>query len=132
MPVRQPQTSRPSFDPKLPRANTTLAPPTAQRFSIFGTSNVINNLSEADLAKELGVPVRLIPASNCSAFREKIGLIDPALDRFVLVHGLCNDARTIALQATKTDLEKGSESDQVIFNFFQQFVPVIDQFNFCY
>ena len=121
MPVRQPQTSRPSFDPKLPRAETTTAPPTARRLSIFGTSNAINNLTEADLARDLGIPVRLIPAANCSAFREKISLIDPALDRFILVHGLCNDARTIALQATKTDLEKGAESDQVVINFYQQF-----------
>ena len=74
----------------------------------------MNNLSESDLSKDLGVPVRVIPAANCTTLREKIGQIDPVLDRFVLMHGLCNDARSIALQAAKTDLEKGAESDQVL------------------
>ena len=118
MPVRQQPATRPSLDQKLPRAETTTAPPTAQRFSVFGTSNIITNINEANLAKDLGVPVRLIPAANCSAFREKIGLVDPALDRFVLVHGLCNDAQAIALHATKTDLEKGAESDQVVIFYY--------------
>jgi hypothetical protein len=114
MPIRPQQPRQPSVDLKLPRAQSQVSPSTARRFTIFGTSNVMNNLSESDLSKDLGVPVRVIPAANCTALREKIGQIDPALDRFVLVHGLCNDARTIALQAAKTDLEKGAESDQVL------------------
>jgi hypothetical protein len=114
MPVRQPQPRQPSSDVKLPRALSSQAPSTARRLSIFGTSNIVDHLSEADMSKDLGVPVRLIPSSNCATFREKIGLVDPALDRFVLVHGLCNEARTIALHMNKTDLEKGAESDQVL------------------
>ena len=118
MPVRVQPPRQPSVDLKLPRAEGPVAPSTARRLTIFGTSNIVNNLIESDLSKDLGgVPVRLIPAPNCAALREKIGLIDPALDRFVLMHGLCNDARSIALQASKTDLEKGAESDQVIVGF---------------
>ena len=114
MPIRPQQPRQPSVDLKLPRTESRVAPPTARRFTIFGTSNIMNNLSESDLSKDLGVPVRVIPAANCTTLREKIGQIDPALDRFVLMHGLCNDARSIALQAAKTDLEKGAESDQVL------------------
>ena len=44
--------------------------------------------------------------------------MDPALDRFVLIHALCNDAREIAVSSdSKTDLEKGADSDSVASEF---------------
>lgn len=117
VPIRPQQPRRTAQNSQLPRAEGQTAPSTAKRISIFGNSNIINNLSEADLSKDLGIPVRLIPAANCSNFRDKIGMIDPALGRFVLVHGLCNDAKTIAIHSTKTDVEKGADSDQMAYDF---------------
>ena len=55
----------------LPKAASSHAPATARRLTIYGTSNVVNNLSEADLSKDLGVPVRLIPAMKLDAFQVK-------------------------------------------------------------
>ena len=51
--------------------------------------------------------------------QEKIELVDPALDRFVLVHGLGNDARNLANKmgadgkTPKKDLEKAQEADDI-------------------
>lgn len=54
MPVARHQFSRQqSNDQKLPRAVSSVAPPTAKRITIFGTSNVMNNLGEGDLEKDL-------------------------------------------------------------------------------
>ena len=64
--------------------------------------------------RDLGLSVQLIPTSNCLSLRENIGLVDPALDRFVLVHTLADDALAIAMQHGKTDLERGADSDQVM------------------
>lgn len=113
LPVRQPQSNRHAFDAGLPRASSSVPPASCRRLSIFGSANIVDNLSESDLESVLGVPVRLIPTSNCRTLREKIRLIDPALDRFVLMHGLCDEARDIATQPSKSDLLKGADSDQV-------------------
>ena len=53
----------------LPKARSEEAPASARRLTIFGTSNVVNNLGESDLSKELGVPVRIIPAMRLDVFQ---------------------------------------------------------------
>ena len=79
----------------LPRATTRTAPATAKQLTIFGTSNVVNNLNESELGDDLGVPVRIIPAMKLDVFKEKIAMVDPEKDRLILIHGLGNDARNI-------------------------------------
>ena len=79
----------------LPRATSRTAPATAKQLTIFGTSNVVNNLNESELGDDLGVPVRIIPAMKLDVFKEKIAMVDPEKDRLILIHGLGNDARNI-------------------------------------
>ena len=79
----------------LPRATSRTAPSTAKRLTIFGTSNVVNNLNETELGEDLGIPVRIIAAMKLDVFKEKIAMVDPEKDRLVLIHGLGNDARNI-------------------------------------
>ena len=106
----------------LPKAKSSTPPASARRLTIYGTSNVVNNLSESDLSKDLGVPVRLVPAMKLDAFQETIEMVDPELDRFVLIHGLGNDARNLANKKThdgkaKPDLEKAQEADDISSEF---------------
>lgn len=107
-PVHQHQASEKAQG--LPRATSTTAPLSAKRLTIFGTSNVVNNLNETELSEALNIPVRLIPAMKLEVFKEKIAMVDPLEDRLVLIHGLGNDARNIALHSTKTDVDKGEFS----------------------
>jgi hypothetical protein len=92
---------------------------TCRRLTIFGSSNIVNNLDETKIESDLGIPVRLIPASSCKVVREKIGLIDPALDRFILLHGLCDEPHDIASESSKSDVDKGADSDQAYFLKFK-------------
>lgn len=50
-------------------------------------------------------------------FKEKIAMVDPELDRIVLIHGLGNDARNLALRTNLSDVDKGAESDGVANQF---------------
>ena len=60
----------------LPKALRSSAPDTAIRLSVFGTSDIINNLDETDMSESLnGIPVRLIKAKNLTEFREKIDMV---------------------------------------------------------
>ena len=79
----------------LPRATSRSAPSTAKQLTIFGTSNVVNNLNETELGEDLSIPVRLIAAMKLGDFKEKIAMVDPEKDRLILIHGLGNDARNI-------------------------------------
>eukprot|EP00090_Calanus_glacialis_P045897 TRINITY_DN8771_c0_g1_i1.p1 TRINITY_DN8771_c0_g1~~TRINITY_DN8771_c0_g1_i1.p1 ORF type:complete len:1155 (-),score=284.07 TRINITY_DN8771_c0_g1_i1:295-3714(-) len=83
---------------------------------IFGTSNVVNHLDESKLASQLKIPVKCIPAMKLDVFQEKSILLNPSRDWLVLVHGLGNDARNIAL-TRKSDAEKASEADDIANEF---------------
>ena len=92
-----------------------------------GTSNVVNNLTESQLSESLNIPVRLIPAMKLEVFKEKIAMVDPLEDRLVLIHGLGNDARNIALKQNKTDVDKGAESDGLANEFAQVVLDLIER-----
>ena len=111
----------------LPRASNRTAPASAKRLTIFGTSNVVNNLSTEVLEQDLNIPVRLIPAMKLYDFKEKIGQVDPESDRLVLIHGLGNDARNIALNAKKSDVDKGAESDGLAAEFAEIIVDLVER-----
>jgi len=117
----------------LPKARSEEAPASARRLTIFGTSNVVNNLIESDLSKELGVPVRIIPAMRLDVFQEKIELVDPELDRFVLIHKLGNDARALANKTEpdgktpKKDVEKATEADQLASEFCEVVKDLVER-----
>jgi len=83
---------------------------------IFGTSNVVNHLDESKLSSLLKIPVKCVPAMKLDVFQEKSILLNPSRDWLVLVHGLGNDARSIAL-TKKSDAEKASEADDVANEF---------------
>lgn len=51
-------------------------------------------------------------ASSFKDFQDKLGKIDPDLDRYVLIHGLSCEVKKIATQDGKSDIQKGAESDQ--------------------
>ena len=69
----------------LPRSVNKTAPETAIRLCIFASSDIINNLDEADLSASLsGIPVRLISTRNLSEFREKIEMVGDLILRFKL------------------------------------------------
>jgi hypothetical protein len=112
---------------KLPRATSKTPPALAKRLIIFGTSNVVNNLTEADLSEELNIPVMVIPAMKLEDFRVNIGLVDPEKDRMVLIHGLGNDARNIALKTHKSDVDKGAESDGLANEFADVVIDLIER-----
>ena len=111
----------------LPRASSRTAPEAARRLTIFGTSNVVNNLSTEVLENDLNIPVRLIPAMKLDAFKEKIGQVDPEVDRMVLIHGLGNDARNIALKTSKSDVDKGAESDGLANEFADIILDLVER-----
>jgi len=83
---------------------------------VFGTSNVVNHLDENNLSSQLKIPVKCIPAMKLDVFQEKSILLNPSRDWLVLVHGLGNDARNIAL-TRKSDAEKASEADDIANEF---------------
>merc|ERR1711976_38340 len=111
----------------LPRASSRTSPEAARRLTIFGTSNVVNNLSTEVLESDLNIPVRLIPAMKLDAFKEKIGQVDPEVDRMVLIHGLGNDARNIALKTSKSDVDKGAESDGLANEFADIILDLVER-----
>ena len=60
----------------LPKTTEKVAPESATRLTIFGTSDVVNNLDEADMSDSLnGIPVRLIATKSLGDFREKIEMV---------------------------------------------------------
>ena len=60
----------------LPKALDRSAPQTAIRLTVFGTSDIVNNLDETDMSDSLnGIPVRIITTKNLSDFREKIEMV---------------------------------------------------------
>lgn len=83
---------------------------------IFGTSNVVNHLDESKLASQLKIPVKCFPAMKLDVFQKQSLLLNPSRDWLVLVHGLGNDARNIAM-TRKSDAEKASEADDVANEF---------------
>ena len=119
--------AKPFSNVNLPRATSRTAPTSANRLTIFGTSNVVNNLDESFVSDNLSIPVRLIPAMKLEVFKEKIGMVDPEKDRLVLVHGLGNDARNIALKEHKSDVDKGAESDNLAKEFSEIIIDLIER-----
>lgn len=87
-----------------------------QGLIVFGTSNVINNLEDSQLSRTIGIPVRSVGAMKLEAFHEKIGLLNPSHDWLVLIHGLGNDARSIALKH-KSDQDKALDADNTANEF---------------
>ena len=69
----------------MPRASSRTAPNSAKRLTVFGTSNVVNNLNEGELSEELSIPVRLIPAMKLEVFKDKICQVDPEHDRLGMI-----------------------------------------------
>ena len=124
---KQSPRSRGSRDRNLPRATSRSAPSTANRLTVFGTSNVVNNLSESQLSEALFIPVRLISAMKLKEFKEKISLVEPEFDRIILIHGLGNDARNIAVYSNKSDVDKGAESDDVAHDFADTILDLIER-----
>ena len=60
----------------MPKTTEKFAPESATRLTIFGTSDVVNNLDEADMSDSLnGIPVRLIATKSLGDFREKIEMV---------------------------------------------------------
>ena len=60
----------------MPKTTEKVAPESATRLTIFGTSDVVNNLDEADMSDSLnGIPVRLIATKSLGDFREKIEMV---------------------------------------------------------
>ena len=112
---------------RLPRASSSKAPDASRRLTIFGTSNVVNNLSTEVLENDLKLPVRLIPAMKLHDFKEQIGQVDPEVDRMVLIHGLGNDARNIAIKTFKSDVDKGAESDGLANEFADIILDLVDR-----
>ena len=124
---QSPRSRMSARDRNLPRATSRSAPSTANRLTVFGTSNVVNNLSESQLSEALFIPVRLISAMKLKEFKEKISLVEPEFDRIVLIHGLGNDARNIAVYSNKSDVDKGAESDDVAHDFADTILDLIER-----
>ena len=60
----------------LPKALNRSAPESSIRLTVFGTSDIVNNLDETDMSDSLnGIPVRFITTKNLSDFREKIEMV---------------------------------------------------------
>ena len=60
----------------MPKTTEKFAPESATRLTIFGTSDVVNNLDEADMSDSLnGITVRLIATKSLGDFREKIEMV---------------------------------------------------------
>merc|ERR1719319_347618 len=89
---------------------------------VFGTSNVMNNLDAAQLSLTIGIPVRSVGAMKLEAFHQKVGLINPSQDWLVLIHGLGDDARSIALKH-KSDQVKVQDAD----NIANKFCDIVEQ-----
>jgi hypothetical protein len=118
----------------LPCAESSTAPASATRLTVLASEVILSNLNESDLSDTLvktvkalkkvrlylqmitffaqGLPVRAMEASSFKDFQDKLGKIDPNLDRYVLIHGLSCEVKKIATQDDKSDIQKGAESDQ--------------------
>ena len=99
----------------LKRGSNQLPPPPADKGTgllVFGTSNVMNNLDAERFSKFIGINVRMVAAMRLELFQSAVAEIDPSRDWLVLIHGLGNDARNIALKL-KSDQAKAKEADEV-------------------
>ena len=75
----------------LPKAQSTSAPETAIRLTVFGTPDIINNLDETDMSESLsGIPVRLVLAKNLTELREKIDKVRTRTSYYVFLGKLKN------------------------------------------
>ena len=79
---------------------------------IFGSSPV----DESFLNSETNIPVKFISCAKLEIFREKSSLLNPSRDWLVLVNGLGNDARIIAM-TNKSDVDKANDADNVANDF---------------
>merc|ERR1719219_3021692 len=75
---------------------------------IFGSSQV----DESFLSKEINIPVKFLVCPKLDVFKEKAILVNPSRDWLVLVNGLANDARIIAM-TNKSDVDKANDADNV-------------------
>lgn len=101
----------------LKRGN--LPPPPADKGNgllIFGTSNVMNNLDATKFSSFIRIPVRLVAAMKLELFQTAVVDVDPSRDWLVLIHGLGNDARNIALKQ-KSEQAKAKEADEIANTF---------------
>ena len=79
---------------------------------ILGSTSV----DEAALSSSLNIPVKYVQCNKLSQLQEKVVLLNPSRDWFVLLHGLGPDARDIA-ETKKSDVEKANDADRVANNF---------------
>ena len=75
----------------MPKTLNKSAPGSAVRLTIFGTSDIVNNLNEADVSDSLsGIPVRLIATKNLCDFREKIEMVRRIVNcQFLVYYQVC-------------------------------------------
>jgi len=79
---------------------------------IFGNPNVVSHIDETLVSNELNVPVKVISTDTLGTFQEKSILLNPSRDWLVLLHGLGNDARNIAVKRM-SDSDKATEADEL-------------------
>ena len=82
---------------------------------VFGSTTV----DEAALSESLNLPVKYVAVSKLSQLQEKVVLLNPSRDWFVLLHGLGPDARDIAM-TKKSDVEKANDADRVANAFWDR------------
>ena len=75
----------------LPKTLNKSAPGSSVRLTIFGTSDIVNNLNEADVSDSLsGIPVRLIATKDLCDFREKIEMVRRIVNcQFLVYYQVC-------------------------------------------
>ena len=75
---------------------------------ILGSTQV----DESFLSEEINIPVKFLACPKLDIFKEKAILVNPSRDWLVLVNGLGNDARIIAM-TNKSDVDKANDADNV-------------------
>ena len=83
------------------------------RLVFFSNTEILDDFDQDELSVELKVPIKSVEVTDFKDLFNKVSEIDAQRDRFLLIHALGPDAKSLALASAKTDVEKGAMSDEL-------------------
>ena len=89
---------------------------------VVGPQQLLHYLNTATMAGQLGLPVDCLAGAGLEELEQQVARLKPDQHWLVLVHGLAQDARTIA-STRRSDADKAAEADNVA----NQFCDLVEQ-----
>ncbi len=102
-----------SLPSHLPCASSSDRPADCHRLTMLASRDFLSGLNAQKLSEKLSTPVRRIDVSDLAELHSThaTGAIDPASDRYIVIHAGSTDAGAIASTTGSGDAEKCSDAD---------------------